>query len=86
MQFHFILVVLIALIFYLYFFNKKKYLDLKKNVSNFKLSKIYFLSLISVIIIFFFNLESFLSLKETNTLSQAGLGGGDRFEKFLNPK
>ena len=84
-QFHFILVILIALIFYFYFFNKKKYLDLKKNVSNFKLSKIYFLSLISVIIIFFFNLETFLSLKETNTLSQAGLSGGDRFEKFLNP-
>ena len=27
----------------------------------------------------------FLSLKETNTLSQSGLASGNRFENFLNP-
>ena len=56
-QFHFILVILIALIFYFYFFKKKIFRS--KKMYQFKLSKIYFLSLISVIIIFFFNLETF---------------------------
>ena len=84
-QFHFIFIFLIFLTIYDYFFYKKKFLDLKNSILNFTPSKIFFLSLASFIIIFFFNLEIFLSLKETNTLSQSGLTGGDRFERFLNP-
>lgn len=84
-QFHFIFVMLIALILYFYIFNKKKYLYYKISISNFKLSKLNFLCLVGIFIIFYFNLEIFLSLKESNALSQEGLSSGDRFEKFLNP-